>query len=168
MTDLRLWLLVATSVAICIGAHWPISLVVDACWRRLGWDRHSTDGFRRSTWLVALVGVIERVLFVLALYIGKPEFIGLWLTLKIASQWTQWGLDNVALGPTATVPGRAVFQVFLVGNAFSMLFSFAAFKSFQWLRAEQPVRAVTALLILTLGALATGAFVRLWRVGQHP
>lgn len=164
MTDLQLWLLVATSLAICIAAHWPISFVVDACWLKLGWNRHATDGFRRSTWLVALVGVIERVLFVLALYIGQPEFIGLWLTLKIASQWTQWGQDSVVLGPTAKVPGRAVFQVFLVGNAFSMLFSFAAFKSFQWLQAGQPTRAITALLILTLGTLATGAIVRVWRV----
>ena len=163
MTDLGKLSSALAAIAVCVAATWPIAYFVDECWKKLGWSRGGT-GFARIPWLVSLVGVVERSLFVLALHIGQPEFIGLWLTLKIASQWNQWSSDSVQL-TTATVPGRAVFQVFLLGNAFSILFAFLAFKVYSWLQAGlPPVQSGIAVLASATLTFILGFLVRKWRV----
>jgi hypothetical protein len=56
-------------------------------------------------WLPVLAGSCESVLFASAFHINKPEYIAVWLALKVAAGWKLWE------------PGRNRFQVFLIGNA---------------------------------------------------
>ena len=42
-------------------------------------------------WTAAIVGVTERLLYTSAILLKKPEFIGIWFLLKVASQWRRWG-----------------------------------------------------------------------------
>jgi len=146
------WDLVA-ALLVCVCAGWPIGYFVDSCWARLGWQKGGTDS-TRLPWLVGLVGLVERCLFLLALSVGQPAFLGLWLTLKVAAQWKHWNDPEVEVGE-ATVPGRAIFQVFLLGNALSIYFAFAAFWVMSWLRMGNvflPVLVVSAssIAVLTL------------------
>ena len=63
--------------------------------------------------LTRWLGVIEGLLYILSFFLGHPEFIGLWLGLKVAGNWGDW-----------TKPGeeaRAKFIIFLIGSALNLL-----------------------------------------------
>jgi hypothetical protein len=70
--------------------------------------------------LPSLLGLVERILYLIAIYIQQPVFIGFWLTLKAASRWEVWTTKD-----KDSIPGRAYFNIFLFGNALSILYSFA-------------------------------------------
>jgi hypothetical protein len=72
----------------------------------------------------AFVGFAEAILYPTALLSGQPEFIAVWLALKVAGQWNEWQRGY---------QGRARFNRFLVGNALSIMVSgltYGAIKSF--------------------------------------
>ena len=71
----------------------------------------------------ALTGLCEAVLYPAALFLGKPEFIGVWLAIKVAGQWVRWsGTPTGAEASVATLNrGRRLFNRFLIGNAISVL-----------------------------------------------
>ena len=72
----------------------------------------------------ALVGFAEAILYPTALLIRQPEFIAIWLALKVAGQWKDWEIGY---------QGRARFNRFLVGNALSIMvggLTYGAIKSF--------------------------------------
>lgn len=66
-----------------------------------------------------LIGILESVMFPVAFLIGKSEFIGLWLTLKVAIGWKEWS----DLGH----PGRSRFYLFLIGTALVIGFAFLTY-----------------------------------------
>lgn len=73
------------------------------------------DGFKVSfKELSRMIGIIERAMYAAAWFLGYPQFIALWLTLKVAGQWKLWETEEA---------GRARFLVFLIGNAFSISFA---------------------------------------------
>ena len=78
----------------------------------------------QSRWL----GMVERALYVLSWYAGQVLFIGLWLTLKVAVQWSSWKIPDdpkIPLdenGRTAQ-RARARFLIFLWGSGLSILIS---------------------------------------------
>ena len=122
--------LVGFGFAIVFGtfATW---LVADVMWRCLGW-RQSEDPnyFRPDRWQPIAVGIIERTLYVATLRIGKGEFIGFWLALKVAGQWQRWGKEQKLGG--ITVEGRSIYQTFLIGNAFSVLYALVGARMIDW------------------------------------
>ena len=67
-----------------------------------------------------LVGACEAIMYPFALASGNPDFIGLWLAIKVAGTWSRWG----GTGEDVNVAneGRRRFQVFLCGNALSVMF----------------------------------------------
>ena len=78
--------------------------------------RPDDSNLQPNFWQTATIGVIERGLYVASLQIGRPEFIGLWLGIKTVAQsktWTDHG----------SVPGRAIYNNFLVGNGLSILYA---------------------------------------------
>ena len=77
--------------AVVIG-HFFIRWIVDEMWKETGWDGTNYDD-RPGYYQPRLVGLIERVLYLGSLQMGKPEFIGLWLALKVAGQWNRWRRD---------------------------------------------------------------------------
>ncbi|MFH1230693.1 MAG: hypothetical protein V1709_04265 [Planctomycetota bacterium] len=70
----------------------------------------------------SLIGVCEHILYPIALIKGIPEFIGVWLALKVAGQWKRWSPDDRDL--TKADDGRRLFNKFLIGNALSIMFGF--------------------------------------------
>ncbi len=62
-------------------------------------------------WLALLVGVVERILFATSVLIGKPEFVGVWIVMKVVGQWNSTRGKGVA----------AEFMVAQIGTALSIL-----------------------------------------------
>ena len=71
------WWAVLAYVAVALLPHIPIKWTVDSLYRRLG---HLNDG--GDPLLPALVGFVERPLYLGALQMGHGEFIGVWLALR--------------------------------------------------------------------------------------
>lgn len=120
MSELPRWWLLLCGVL--LGGFLPAPLIgvaVDALWRRLGWTGVEDETLIRFPWLPATVGALERTLYFFALLMGKPEFIAVWLALKVAGSWPQWS-ELIPLGKKR-LSGRAIFQVFLIGNALSIV-----------------------------------------------
>jgi hypothetical protein len=93
--------------------------------------RLTGDTTAADAWSPAVVGVCESVLYPASLLLNKPEFIGVWLAIKVAGQWARWSGDRVEGAPSdldALNQGRRRFNAFLVGNAISI-----GFGVFVWL-----------------------------------
>ena len=88
------------------------------------------DDTHADMWSPALVGICESFMYPMALFLGKPEFIGVWLAVKVAGQWVRWKGD-AGHSPSGEEPdlekleklneGRRRFNSFLVGNALSIM-----------------------------------------------
>lgn len=61
-------------------------------------------------WHPALVGIIERMLYVFCWAFEQQAFVGVWLSIKTVAGWERWRRD------------RYVFNIFLIGNALSVSF----------------------------------------------
>ena len=131
--------------AIIVG-HFPIRWVVDAMWRGVGWDGTNYSD-RPACYLPRVVGLIERVLYIGSLQIGKPEFIGLWLALKTAGQWKRWGEGSVVAG--RLIEGRVFYNIFLVGSGLSIVYAFTGAKIIE-LGKEQKWTAMVVLPLVTV------------------
>jgi hypothetical protein len=81
------------------------------------WKSVAISGDKRNENLPRIVGLLEAFLYPTALLAGFPEFIGVWLVLKVAGSWSGWQDPE---------KGRALFQVFLVGTALSLAYGAAA------------------------------------------
>lgn len=79
-------------------------------------------------WSPALVGVCESIMYPTALILGKAEFIGVWLAVKVAGQWVRWRGEAIESASPPSIEilneGRRRFNAFLVGNALSIMASF--------------------------------------------
>jgi len=76
--------IVGYAFSLLVG-HWLISRLVPTLWRVLGWKRNTEAEylfFRPE--LPAMVGVLERTLYTTSMLLKQPQFIGLWLALKVA------------------------------------------------------------------------------------
>ena len=63
--------------------------------------------------IVSVLGIFERILYTFAIIVGRPEWIAVWLTLKISIKWHGWEKDQ-----------KRSYNIFLIGNAISVLFGF--------------------------------------------
>lgn len=75
-----------------------------------------------SQWQVSILGIIERILYLISILIGKPEFIAAWLGIKTV---------YIALSEK-NVSGRRIYNNFLIGNGISILYAFASAGIIQW------------------------------------
>jgi hypothetical protein len=62
---------------------------------------------RENLFPPAIIGLFESVMYPIFFLLGKPEYIGAWLALKVAGSWKQWQEDAEA---------RRRFYKFLIGN----------------------------------------------------
>jgi hypothetical protein len=69
--------------------------------------------------LSAKVGLIERTLYVGSILWGKPEFIGIWLVLKVAGRF--WKDEKVREANGNDAAQQAIFQIFLIGSGLSIV-----------------------------------------------
>ncbi len=116
------WLapIVSYGFAVIVG-HFAIRPVVDRLWRALGWMEGTAQNIRPEHYLPRLVGFVERALFVASLQLGKAEFIGVWIALKVAGQWKRWG-EGVNIGGRV-LEGRSFYNIFLIGSGLSVAYA---------------------------------------------
>lgn len=79
------------------------------------WSQHALRGFRprRGTWHTGELGLLERLIFALGVYLDRTLLIGAWLAFKAVGGWKAWG----------TEPG--VFNRYAVGTAMNLFYGAA-------------------------------------------
>jgi hypothetical protein len=77
--------------------------------------------------LSAIIGILERILYMTAILIGHPELIGAWLVLKAVGEWgdTRKAVDDQQEG--ATRPGVANEYLLNLSGSLISLFVGVAF-----------------------------------------
>jgi hypothetical protein len=138
-------------VAVIVAAP-LIKQVVDRLYETpvVGRSHETIGGERAYAWMAVGVGLVERLLYVAALQIGKGEFIGVWLALKAAGQWEVWR--------EPTPEARATYQIFLIGSALSVLYAGVGFKIIGWVLDGEWLRAMLGFLFV----IAVPAGLRMW------
>ena len=148
-------------VAVIVGyafsrlvGHWLISRLVPTLWRVLGWKRNTEAEylfFRPE--LPAMVGVLERTLYTTSMLLKQPQFIGLWLALKVAGGWKGWSEPVKTPDGKIVLNGRDLFSVFLIGSGFSIAYGITGALIIQWLDKDNIVAAITVPAALVLGTV---------------
>lgn len=148
---------VGYAVALILGA---IVILFAVRW---AWKDASGGGVRREDQerLSAVLGSIERGLYIAALQLHHAEFIGLWLGIRTAGSWTSWrnGVrkDEDLEGATKDVSGRQVFNIFLMGSALNIAFAVLGERLIHWLTACP--RDVSSAVLAFVSACALSAFL---------
>jgi len=126
--------------------------VVDVMWERLVPGGAKNKQLRPNARQTQALGHVERVLYVALFQAHSGLLVGLWLAIKMIGKWTRWSEcgDEKAQKPS----GQAIFNIFLLGNALSILYAFVGFKMVQWVSAGRGARACWAPLVAILLTLA--------------
>lgn len=147
-----LWLSYAAGFGFSlIGGSLAITPISNALWKGMGWEDGNTE-LRPYAEHANMVGVVERTLYTVSWLLGKPEFVAVWLALKVAGQWSRWGSDAPNGG--RKVAGRAIFNVFLLGNAFSIAYGLAGGFLVESLSSPAPTTGCWVGISLVVGSFA--------------
>lgn len=125
-------------------AHFPISRVVAQMKESIN-QQINKNSRGPEYWQPVAIGWVERVLYVTSFQLGEPEFIGIWLTLKVAAQWKRWTGDGDNSGG-----GRFIFNIFLLRNALSIGYAVTGAKLIEWSLSSkwEPVIGIPISLLL--------------------
>jgi hypothetical protein len=104
-----------------VVAHFPICWLVDRLYVSIGENPASHGRNRPGGWLTKIVGFVERALYVGAINNGAISFIGLWLVIKFAGQWSTWR-DGIKDGDRV-LSGQSVLNIFLIANGVSIAYA---------------------------------------------
>ena len=92
-----------------LGGAFVLWLLIDmAAWSYL---TKKTKTERKYATLTLPLGIVERGLYTTSLIIGAPEWIAVWLAVKVAVTWGRWQGEQ-----------RGTYNLFLIGNALSIAF----------------------------------------------
>ena len=112
-----------------------VKSLVETLWDCIAPESSTTPKNRPQMWQGDALARIEGVLYVALLQLGLGSLIGVWLILKVGGHWKRWMDDGDE--QTKRPDGRSVFNIFLIGNAMSVLYSFVGFKLIEWIAAEK-------------------------------
>lgn len=104
----------------------------------------------------ATVGILERVLYVASIHLQKPEFIGVWLALKVAAGIWKW---NKGANGKMPPPNRLNFNIFLVGCALSVLYALVGAEMALWITQGKYLLAIFVPIVLVVGSLVAAAWL---------
>ena len=138
-----------------------VKSLVETLWDCIAPQSSSNPQNRPPLWQGDALARIEGVLYVAFLQLGLGNLIGVWLVLKVAGHWKRWVDDGDE--QTQRPDGRSVFNIFLIGNALTVLYSFVGFKLIGWIQAERVLQVCwvsLSVIALTLGFWA-------WIPGQR-
>jgi hypothetical protein len=137
--------------------HFLIYFLIRSLWRGLGYEHGSENdlGHREHP---KMVGVLERTLYSAAWQFRRPEFIAVWLALKVAARWNLWSEDKEVGG--RIVSGRSVFNIFLIGNGFSICYGVMGALMSEWMKEGPLARSLVIPGILVVGTLAFWLWAR--------
>jgi hypothetical protein len=142
-------LAVGYGFAVIIG-HFCVALVVDRLWKTEVGSSSDKD-VRPGFYLPKLVGIVERVLFVASLQLGKGEFIGVWFVLKVAGKWKRWSEGAEAGGK---IDARVFYNIFLIGSALSLAYSVVGAELVELIDSKKWSSAVALPAALIVGTFA--------------
>ena len=112
---------------------------------------------RPQMWQGDALARIEGVLYVALLQLGLGSLIGVWLILKVGGHWKRWIDDGDE--QTQRPDGRSVFNIFLIGNALSVLYAFVGFKLIDWVTERNIERVIWVPLAVIALTLAFWAWI---------
>ncbi len=117
------------------------------------------SGRTAEDWRTAVVGLAERALYTTSWLLAVPQFIAIWLALKVAGQWDRWKADWAVKERQAELKAgrdtaRAMYAGYLLGNAISISFGVAGALIIQeLLRLRWPVALAIAIVLPAAVAL---------------
>jgi len=117
-----------------IAAHFLVRWTLNPLWQSLGDPRE-------PNWFLPSLnqGLIERFLYTLSWQLGQPAFIGIWVALKVASQWKKWS-ENPS------------YNIFLVGTGLSVLYGVLGAKEIFWIE-QSSWKSIYIPLVVVAGNL---------------
>ncbi len=118
------WELLLAGVFVFLVGDRACRKTEDGLWEALDIQPERLAKLRPHPWLSPLQGHIDRVLYVVALEVGAPIFIGLWLVLKAAGHWR-------------SPERRSQYNIFLIQSGISLLYAVVGWKMLLWARDMQ-------------------------------
>ena len=108
----NIWQVILGFLVSTVGGALALWLLIE----KLGWNHLKKYGIERkpSGTLTGILGIVERLLYTTSLMIGVPQWIAVWLALKVAVAWSRWQEKET----------RGLYNLFLIGNALSLIFGF--------------------------------------------
>ena len=134
-----------------------VKSLVETLWDCVVPGSSNKPQIRQPSWQGDALARVEGVLYVAFLQLGLGPMIGLWLALKVAGQWKRWMDDGDE--QTQRPDGRSVFNIFLIGNALTVLYSFVGFKLIEWIEAEKVLQVCWVSLLVIALTLAFWAWI---------
>ena len=134
-----------------------VKSLVETLWDCIAPHSSNSPQNRPHLWQGDALARIEGVLYVALLQLGLGNLIGVWLVLKVAGQWKRWMDDGDE--QTQRPDGRSVFNIFLIGNALSVLYSFVGFKLIGWIEADRIIQVCWVCLSVIALTLAFWAWI---------
>ena len=132
--------------------------IVDAAYRRLP----NAVTIRGEVLFVRVLGLLERALYTASWQFGKPEFVGVWLVLKVAGQWKAWHEPTEEGG--STIHPRELFAIFLIGNGLSLLYATTGAKLIEWIAKCDWLPAISVPMVIILSS----GMVWYWTARRSP
>jgi hypothetical protein len=134
-----------------------VKSLVETLWDCIAPQSSKSPQIRPHLWQGDALARIEGVLYVALLQLNLGNLIGVWLVLKVAGQWKRWMDDGDE--QTHRPDGRSVFNIFLIGNALSVLYSFVGFKLIGWIEAQRVMQVCWVFLSVIALTLAFWAWI---------
>ena len=97
---------------------------------------------------------------------GKPEFIGVWLVLKVAGSWNRWGETGTIGGKK--IEGRAFYNIFLIGSGLSIAYAIGGAKMIEYASASLWLRFFGLPLSIIAGTLILIKLADYWDKKYKP
>ena len=134
-----------------------VKSLVETLWDCIAPQSSSNPQHRPPFWQGDALARIEGVLYVAFLQLGLGNLIGVWLVLKVAGHWKRWMDDGDE--QTQRPDGRSVLNIFLIGNALTVLYSFVGFKLIGWIQEERVLQVIWVSLSVIALTLAFWAWI---------
>jgi hypothetical protein len=120
--------------------------------------RRFSDGTQKKafSWYSKIVGLFDGALYITALLLGYKEFIAVWLAFKVASRWESAKLEaanvikDMDLTPKKKIINNALYNSFTFGNALTLIYSAASWKTIIWLQRGNNDKAALIVIIVLL------------------
>jgi len=115
-----------------------------------------------QAWRPRAIGWLERFLYTATILAGFPEFIAIWLALKVAGQWERWKIDVGASPGRDPHRARATYATYLLGNGLSVIYGGLGSMVFNRVTHEEYLVA-----LLTVGSLVFLNFILYLYIRSH-
>ena len=153
-----------------------IRSTLDELKKKLKFHDYNKDEIKTCSWYARRVGDIEIVIYVTSFLINKPEFIAVWLALKVAGRWHSAKLeadsnkyrDQQKLTKTLkssnsleekfeSIQHNGFCNIFTIGTGLSIAYGFIGSKIILWFKNSMDDKVIA--LILTAIVVNTALYI---------